>query len=140
MTEGWYGDDYLLLFEQRAPSLERACGLSATLPGYRLIGLRNWDEFIVEDSRGARFTVPTVPSLPKHLAPFEFPKTPSRSEPDAAVRGRIRWYVTPIVFGGDPRLVDNVTWVRLEEHTQLVTWWNKTYHEVKEDRDGPPAV
>ncbi len=140
MTEGWYGDDYLVLFEERAPALERAYGLSATLPGYRLVGLRSWDDFIVEDPTGGRFTVPTVPLLPKHLAPFTVPENPSRPEPDANVRGRIKWYITPIVFGGDPKLGDNVRWVTLEEHTQLVTWWNKKYHDVKDGRDGTPAA
>ncbi len=140
MIEGWYGDDYLILFEERAPALERAYGLSAALPGYRLVGLRGWDDFIVDDSNGARFTVPTVPVLAEHLAPFSTPKGPPRAEVDPTVRGRIKWYVTPIVFGGDPKLGANVTWVDLEQHTQLVTWWNRKYHDVKEGRDGAPAA
>jgi len=140
MTEGWYGDDYLVLFEEKAAALDQAYGFGAALPGYRLVGLRSWDDFIVEDSSGARFTVPTVPLLKEQLAPFPGPKSPSSPEPDAKVRGRIKWYITPIVFGGDPKLGDNVTWITLEQHTQLVTWWNKKYRDVKGGHDGTPAA
>jgi len=140
MTEGWYGDDYLVLFEEQATALDRDYGLSAALPGYRLVGLKGWDDFIVEDSTGARFTVPTVPLLHEHVEPFAPPKIPLRPEPDAKLTGRIKWYITPIVFGGDPKLGDTVTWITLEQHTQLVTWWNKKYHDVKEGRDGTPAA
>ena len=131
MTEGWYGDDYLVLFEERAAALDQGYGLSVALPGYRLVGLRGWDDFIVEDATGACFTVPTVPIVHQHLAPFTVPTSPLRPEADVKVRGRIKWYVTPIVFGGDPKIGDNLTWITLEEHVQLVAWWNKKYHEVK---------
>jgi hypothetical protein len=140
MIEGWYGDDYLVLFEERAPALERAYGLTAALPGYRLVGLRSWDDFIVEDSTGARFTIPTVPLLPEHLAPFTVPASAGTSKPDDKLRGRIKWYITPIVFGGDPNPGDNVRWITIEEHAQLVTWWNRKYHDVREGRDGTPAA
>ena len=140
MTEGWYNDDYLILFDEGAATLDRAYGVSAALHGYRVLGLRGWDDFIVEDSAGTRFTVPTVPLLKEHLAPFSGPKDSDSLRPDADLRGRIKWYITPIVFGGDPNLGANVTWVTLEQHAQLVTWWNKKYHEVKDGRDGKPAA
>ncbi len=140
MIEGWYGDDYLVLFEERATALDQAYGLSAAVPGYRLVGLRSWDDFIVEDSTGARFTVPTVPLVHEHLAPFTAPKGPARPDPDAKVQGRIKWYIKPIVFGGDPKSGDNVTWITLEQHVQLVAWWNKMYHDVKEGRGATPAA
>jgi hypothetical protein len=128
VTEGWYGDEYLVLFEQDAPALERAYGLAAALPDYRLVGLRGWDDFIVEDTAGARFTVPAVPLTSAHLQPFTVPET--QPTPDDRVRGRIKWYVTPIVFGGDPARDDNVMWVSVDEHAQLVQWWNQRYREV----------
>jgi hypothetical protein len=34
------------------------------------------------------------------------------------------------VFGGDPTLGDNVTWVTLTQHTELVQWWNQKYREL----------
>ncbi len=140
MTEGWYGDDYLVLFEQKAPSLERAYGLSEALPGYHLVGLRGWDDFIVEDSRGARFTVPTVPLLSRHLRPFPTSILQLKAASDEAVAGRIRWYITPVVFGGDPKHGDNVKWVTLDEHVQLVKWWNGKYREVSRSHGGTPAA
>ena len=140
MTEGWYGDDYLVLFEENAPTLERAYGLTTALPGYGLVGLRGWDDFIVEDTTGACFTVPTVPLLPEYLKPFTLPPNQPSPEVDAKVQGRIKWYITPIVLGGDPGLGENVTWVTVEEHVQLVNWWNKKYRDVAEGRDDMPAA
>ena len=46
------------------------------------------------------------------------------------MRGKIKWYVTPIVFGGNPALKDNIIWVTLAEHTELVQWWNRKYREL----------
>ena len=45
--------------------------------------------------------------------------------------GRIKWYVKPLVFGGDPELGDNVIWVTQEDHVSLVRWWNRLYATVK---------
>ena len=140
MTEGWFGDDYLILFEDQATALERAYGLNAALPGYRLVGLKSWDDFLVQDSGGEWFTVPTVPLAKEHLAPFPFPGSPTSPKPDAKVKGRIKWYIKPIAFGGDPRLPENITWISLEQHIELVTWWNQTYREVKGGPDGTPAA
>src|SRR5919197_1707740 len=124
MIEGWCGGDYLVLFEDGASALEQAYGLADSLPGYHLVGLRGWDDFIVEDATGARFTVPTVPLLPRYLKPFSAAGDQGTLSPDDRVRGRIKWYTKPIIFGGDPKLSDNVIWVTLDEHTQLVKWWN----------------
>ena len=130
MREGWAGDDYIVLFGERAPSLQTAYGITSALPGYRLLGLRSWDDFIVEDQRDARFTVPTVPLIQGNLSPFEI-DLQRELETDERVRGRIKWYNTPLVFGGDPNVGDNVTWVTVEQHTQLVTWWNQKYRELR---------
>ena len=141
MIEGWNGDEYLILFEERAAALDRSYGVSVALPGYRLIGLRGWDDFIVEDSAGVRFAVPTVPLLQEHLVPFEATATSSTLEPDAKVQGRVKWYITPLVFGGDPKLGENVTWITLDQHAQLVSWWNRKYHDVKAGRGtGSPEI
>jgi hypothetical protein len=132
MREGWCGDEYIVLFEERAPALQTAYGITSALPGYRLLGLRGWDDFIVEDSSGGRLIVPTVPLLPSLMGPFTITVT-SELEPDERVRDRIKWYVKPIVFGGDPRLDENVIWISVDQHTQLVTWWNAKYRELRPD-------
>jgi hypothetical protein len=49
VPEGWYGDDYFVLFEGDAPAIEKTYDLASYLPQYRLRGLRSWDDVIVED-------------------------------------------------------------------------------------------
>ena len=100
------------------------------LPGYRVIGLRGWDDFIVEDTLGLTFTAPTVPGDLKYLAPYLLPSGGCSLQPDERLTGKIKWYVTPIVFGGDPRLKENIVWVTRDEHIKAVRWWNAVYHDV----------
>jgi hypothetical protein len=52
-------------------------------------------------------------------------------ERDDRFAGKIKWYVTPLVFGGDPKIGDNLVWVSHEEHAQLVRWWNEQYRALK---------
>jgi hypothetical protein len=133
MTEGWHGDDYLILFGDEAPKFEKAYALSDLLPAYRLLGLKAWDDFIVEDRDGARFTVPTVPVLSRHLSPFDLGSGEEDLTPDNRFRGKIKWYITPVAFGGDPSQGDNVTWVTLGQHAQLVRFWNQKYRALARD-------
>lgn len=51
--------------------------------------------------------------------------------PDNRFEGKIKWYVKPMVLGGDPMLGENVVWVSHEEHAQLATYWNELYGPVK---------
>jgi hypothetical protein len=64
MTEGWCGDDYLVLYSdaERQPASERY-GIADLLPGFAIIGLRSWDDFIVQDSDGVCELVRRRPSL-----------------------------------------------------------------------------
>jgi hypothetical protein len=80
MIEGWSGDEYLILFEEDAPGLQQAYALGQFLPGHRLLGLRGWDDFIVQDEAGAVLCVPTVPLGSDHLEPFVLPEPGARSE------------------------------------------------------------
>lgn len=130
MIEGWLGDDYLILFDEAeiAAASDRY-EISQQLPGYHVIGLRGWDDFILRDSVGQTYSVPTVPTDPKYLTPFPLPEAASIS-PDPRFTGRIKWYVTPIVFGGDPRDEKNLAWLSHEQHAQLVNWWNNMYHSL----------
>ncbi len=62
MTEGWHGDDYIVVFgHDEAFAISKACELDSTLPGFSVVGLRSWQDFIVEDQAGGTFIVPTVP-------------------------------------------------------------------------------
>jgi len=132
MTEGWIGDDYLILFEaSEVTTWSERYALSQFLPGYQLLGLRGWVDFIVRDSQGKTFSIPAVPPDLKYLAPYVVPERAENLIPDVRFRGKIKWYVKPVVFGGDPKIGENLTWVSLEEHAQLVRWWNDLYRSVQ---------
>ena len=130
MTEGWCGDDYLVLYSdaERQSASERY-GIEELLPGFNIIGLRSWDDFIVQDSDGAVFAVPTVPCDAAHLIEFHVPAN-VEIVADTRYVGRIKWYTRPIIFGGDPRPGENLTWVAPDEHAALVRWWNRAYRDI----------
>jgi hypothetical protein len=130
MKEGWLDDDYIILFEERSSSLTEAYTIQDFLPSYKLVGLRGWDDFIVEDHRGVLFTVPTVPLSQGHLAPLEMDLSHANFVIDEGKIGQIKWYIQPMCFGGDPNVGPNLNWVTLEQHTDLVKWWNRKYREL----------
>jgi hypothetical protein len=130
MTEGWYGDDYLVLyFDAERQSASERYGIAEWLPGFAIIGLRSWDDFIVQDSDGTVFAVPTVPCDSEHLTVFHLPIN-QELVADTRFTGWIKWYTKPIIFGGDPRLGENLSWVPPDEHAALVRWWNEVYRDV----------
>ena len=132
MKEGWTGDNYLILFdESEVAAVTGRYALSQLLPGYHVLGLRSWDDFIVRDSQRRTFSIPTFPLDLKFLVPSSVPERADDLEPDARFRGKIKWYVKPIVLGGDPSSRENTAWVNLEEHAELVRWWNDLYRSVK---------
>jgi hypothetical protein len=131
MREGWCGEDYLVLFD--GPELAQASlsyDIARLLPGYEVLGLCGWDDLIVRDAAGAVFTVPTVPLAPNYLEPFEAAKCNTHLAHDSRFTGRIKWYLEPIVFGGDANLGQNVIWVDHDQHSQHVRWWNDKYREL----------
>ena len=128
MKEGWHGEDYLVLFTvQEAQRASERYGIAAMLPGYHVVGLRGWDDFIVQGGDGEIFTVPTVPCDAKHLAPYHLPAWTVELASDERFTGKLKWYIKPIVFGGDPGLSENLRWVSHDEHVELVRWWNAQY-------------
>jgi len=100
-------------------------------PGHQVIGLRGWDVLIVRDSVGLVYTVPSVPMDSGFLSRYVLPEAESSMVPDERFLGKIKWYVQPIEFGGDPNVEMNVIWVNHEEHAQAVTWWNNLYRSVR---------
>ena len=131
MREGWCNDDYWSLCEDQkeAEHLTAAYGLTDYLPGYFVIGLKGWDEFVLCDRDGQYFLVPTVPLERSSLAPFRFAAESLRLESDDRFAGKIKWYVKPIRFGGDPAAKENMAWLSQDKHVEAVKWWNKFYHE-----------
>jgi hypothetical protein len=98
------------------------------------VGLKGWEDIIVQDNEENIFTVPSVPLARKFLEGCAL-RRDIPMETDARFAGRIKWYVKPIAFGGDPNPGENVTWVTHEQHGELVVWWNRKYNEVSGKRD-----
>ena len=133
MTEGWYRDAYYVLFDQgEVADAAKAYGLDVRLPGVTLIGLRFWDDVLFRGEDGRVYSVPAVPLDRAYVRPDPSAlPVADMLRPDARLSGKVRWFVKPIAFGGDPRQEDNVTWVTLEQHAQLVRWWNDQYQALK---------
>ena len=132
MREGWCNDDYWVLCEDQkeAEHLTAIYGLAEYLPGYFIVGLKGWDYFILIDRESQYFSVPTIPLEQASLAPFHFPAEPLRLESDDRFTRKIKWYVKPIPFGGDPSAKENMAWLSLDEHAEVVKWWNKFYYDT----------
>jgi hypothetical protein len=76
MKVGWYGDEYLVLFDaSEVAGASLRYDIASSLPGYEVLGLRGWDDLIVADPSGAHFTVPAVPILAMYLEPFQLPES-----------------------------------------------------------------
>jgi hypothetical protein len=133
MKDGWYNDEHFVLFEsqEEATAATLRYGLSNYLPGFFVVGLKGWDDFILCDIRGQYFTVPTVPLSKEELTPYSFPAETLKLRADARFENRIKWYVTPIVFGGSPTQKENLAWITHDEHAEAVRFWNKTYFDLK---------
>jgi hypothetical protein len=133
MIEGWCGNEYLVLFdEDDVAKITLRYEIGAYLPGYTIVGLRGWDDFLLRDHNGRLFTVPTVPADPKYLAPFASNIDIGSIKTDDRYMGKIKWYVKPVVFGGDAKSTENIAWVNLDQHIEAVKWWNQTYRKVSQ--------
>jgi len=137
MNEGWQDDQYLIFFsDDEVQLVSDRYGIAATLPGFQILGLCGWDDFIVRDAHGSVFTVPTVPCVAQALAPFSLPARGVTLTSDERFLGKVKWYVKPIAFGGDPGPGENVTWVDHDQHAKLVRWWNDQYRSLTQGRGG----
>ena len=133
MNEGWHNDDYLILFDDtESEQMTSGYGLSETLPDFSVVALSGWDDFIVRNQAGKLFRVPTVPMLHQDLSAQPALAEPSSLTPDDRFTGKIKWYTKPIVFGGDPSSEENMIWVDIQQHQELVRWWNQKYREVQQ--------
>jgi len=132
MTEGWQDDEYLILFdENEIKTMTEQYGLKHFINGFQIFGLCGWDDFILQDVAGKLFTMPTVPVAPERLKPFRHVIKHGKIKPDSRFSGTVKWYVQPLIFGGDPQAKENVTWINLQQHAEVVQWWNKKYREAR---------
>ncbi|HYO75169.1 MAG TPA: hypothetical protein VE010_01800 [Thermoanaerobaculia bacterium] len=135
MREGWLDQQYLILFdEEETHRVTAAYGVSARLPEFLVVGLRGWDDFILQDRSGSLFTVPAVPLDHKHLKPYVLSRDAAELQTDSRRCGLIKWCVQPLVFGGDPLDQSNITWLSHETHVRAVRWWNDLYERVQNPR------
>jgi hypothetical protein len=132
MIEGWLEDQYLVIFdddEVDAATDRYEC--RRFLPDFEVVGLVGWDDLLVRDPSGTTFRVPSVPLIEDHLSSWVLPSDLSSLETDDRFIGRIKWYLKPVMFGGDPESKENLVWLTHEQHGEAVTWWNNKYREVK---------
>jgi hypothetical protein len=99
------------------------------LPGYKIAGLLGWDDFLVKDKYGDSIRVPTLPCVSAHLTTFHLPSVVDELIADDQFSGKIKWYVKPLVFGGDAGIGENLIWITHDKHQELVLWWNTRYRE-----------
>jgi hypothetical protein len=132
MIEGWQGEDFLILFDEaEAAKFSLQYELSKYLDGYEIVGLKGWDDFIVKGKLGELAVVPTVPLAAEYLTPLKLSIDYRQVKPDGRFCGKVKWYTKPLIFGGDARIGNNMIWVTLEQHAQLVKWWNDLYRKMK---------
>jgi hypothetical protein len=132
MIEGWHGEDYLILFaESEISAVSERYSMSQLLPGYQVQGLRGWDDFIVRDVNGQTYSIPTLPVDAKFMRPFPISEAMLTLQPDDRFLGKIKWYLKPLVLGGDANPGENLSWVSHEQHAQLVKWWNDRYRSLR---------
>jgi hypothetical protein len=137
MVEGWSGDDHIILFDEvEVADATQRYSIREFLPGFQVVGLHGWDDFIVRDDSGRSYSVPTVPLDLLYLRPFVIPEKQNLVK-DERFEGKIKWYIMPIVFGGDPAVDSNLEFVNHEQHTGLVRWWNDLYRSVRNKPDRP---
>jgi hypothetical protein len=133
MKDGWYNDEFFALYESKEEA-ERATAryrLSDYLPGFLIVGLKFWDDFILCDSEGRYHTVPTVPLVREEMRAYSFPAESLKLRADAKLSGKIKWYIQPIVFSGSPSKAENMAWISHDQHAEAVVYWNKMYHDLK---------
>ena len=131
MKEGWCGEDHFILFDENETILAtEEYGISNYLDGFQVVGLLGWDDFIL--SNGSQFyMLPTIPIAPEYLELVQAEKLPDDLEVDERFLGKIKWYTTPILFGGDSSSEENMVWVNHKQHRELVNYWNQQYQIAK---------
>ena len=131
MTEGWLNEHYFILFsDAEIGEASEKYGIAQSLPGFKVLGLRGWDDFLVCDAMGNTYSVPTVPLDQQYLKEATVPQNHSLKT-DSRFKEKIKWYLKPVVFGGDANESANLTWVSHEQHAGLVVWWNIQYRDLK---------
>lgn len=54
-----------------------------------------------------------------------------RSLKQTRPRGAELFFITPIILGGSPIAMDNMTFLNREQHIQAVRYWNKIISDLR---------
>lgn len=133
MISGWHNNEYLILFEEQieANAMTERYGVSERIPDHTLIGIRGWNDFILMSPEGSLMVAPTVPLRKEELERWDFKIDLSKIKSETEIGDKIKWLVTPLVFGGSPTDNENISWISIDQHIELVNWWNSKYDEIK---------
>jgi hypothetical protein len=130
MTEGWIDNTYYIFFDSiEETAVTLAYHLGEYLPGFFLTGIKGWDELILRDSSGKHFLIPSLPLDKRFLEQYDFKIDPKKIITDDKLTGKIRWYIKPLIFGGDAVSEANILWVNLAKHQELVIFWNDLFRK-----------
>jgi len=131
MNEGWQNDDHLILFtEDESAKAMIAYDFDRFIPGYALVGLKGWDEFIVIGPSGGLHVVPTVPLDASRAVSYVLPQ-PISLQADSHFTKKIKWYLKPLVLGGSSTDDTNIAWISHAQHAEVVRWWNEQYRQAQ---------
>lgn len=131
MNSGWNDEIFYNLFEDNEIKMFNQKYILTNKPNeYKIIGLYFWDDFIV--SKGQELVkIPTIPFDLKYEEKIEINLENIHLDNDKKINNYIKWYNKPLIFGGSPELDDNIQWINIEHHIELVNFWNKKYREIK---------
>jgi hypothetical protein len=73
------------------------------------------------------FRVPTIPIAAKEKSEWPHEIEPAELKPDGRLAGKVKWYVKPVVFGGDANPGTNLIRISHQDHIQGVKYWNQVY-------------
>ncbi|MEM7018467.1 MAG: hypothetical protein AAF512_14135 [Pseudomonadota bacterium] len=121
----------MILFDDvESQKMTAGYGTWRYLPEFSIVALIGWDDFILRSQSGGLFRVPTLPLSKEYLSEYVSIPQPSNLIPDEKFVDKIKWYIKPIVFGGASEAEENIEWVNLQTHQELVRWWNQKYHAL----------
>ncbi len=109
------------------PRLPKPTTLKDICLRYTVSAIVGWDDFLLADHAGRYWRVPTVPLAQKYLEQHRQVHELNQFESDDRYAGKIKWYIHPIVFGGDPASEENMAWINIKKHQEFVIWWNEKY-------------
>lgn len=76
------------------------------------------------------FRVPTIPLILKKKEEWPHKVDLAALKPDGRFQGKVKWYLKPVVFGGDPNPGGNLVRISHEDHVQGVKYWNQVYSQA----------